>query len=276
MALVNMINTPSTFIKSGWLVNKLFANLGYKKDNFDSRDISIVKSPLMGADLCFNPSVKQYFKEVSDQLQLSSCVGNSATDMTEALLIRRKKIDPSQMINLSRLFTYYCARNNENPPAADKDEGTRIRLAMDAISRYGIPPEELWAYNSSQVNVRPNRVAFASALSNRIYGYYRIDGSGGDRWGQIKTALSGGSGVVFGMQIADNFKQPTKVIQLPETKTFGGHAIVIVAMDETLNDEKVLIRNSWGTTWGNDSGYNYVSKEYILSDLCSDFWTATV
>lgn len=275
MAIINIINSPSTFIRRGWLVNKLFTNFGYIEDNYDERDISITRSPLMSNSLVNNPTVKQFFKEISDQQQLSSCVGNSSVDMTEALIIKRKNIAPSQMENLSRLFVYYNARNNENPPATNKDDGTKIRLAMDAISRYGVPSENMWAYDLNNVNKQPTISTYRAALSNRIYGYYRIDGSGEDRWGQIKTALSGGSGVVFGMKIAKNFQQPAEVIQLPTTSILGGHAIVIVTMDETPGNEKVLIRNSWGTSWGKE-GYNWVSKEYILSSLCSDFWTATV
>jgi C1A family cysteine protease len=54
--------------------------------------------------------------------------------------------------------------------------------------------------------------------------------------------------------------------------TIGGHAILCVGYDEI--KQHYIVRNSWGTSWG-DKGYCYFPMQYMENpDLCSDMWTA--
>jgi C1A family cysteine protease len=50
----------------------------------------------------------------------------------------------------------------------------------------------------------------------------------------------------------------------------GGHAVVCVGYDDI---KKVwIMRNSWGTYWG-DKGYFYLPYAYLTNDdLTSDLW----
>jgi C1A family cysteine protease len=49
----------------------------------------------------------------------------------------------------------------------------------------------------------------------------------------------------------------------------GGHAQVIVGYDD--NAKCWIVRNSWGTWWG-DAGYGYVPYEYLDASDANDFW----
>jgi C1A family cysteine protease len=53
-------------------------------------------------------------------------------------------------------------------------------------------------------------------------------------------------------------------------RSLGGHAVTLVGFnDET---KQFIVRNSWGTAWG-QNGYFTLPYAYVLnSGLASDFW----
>ena len=63
----------------------------------------------------------------------------------------------------------------------------------------------------------------------------------------------------------------------------GGHAVVAVGYDDRkkiknssrggkTTEGAFLIRNSWGTGWG-DSGYGWLPYEYLNQTLAIDWWS---
>jgi C1A family cysteine protease len=68
----------------------------------------------------------------------------------------------------------------------------------------------------------------------------------------------------------------------PDEPAQWGHAIVAVGYDDkkkikNTNTNKVttgalLIRNSWGTSWG-EKGYGWMPYDYVISKLATDFWS---
>jgi C1A family cysteine protease len=68
----------------------------------------------------------------------------------------------------------------------------------------------------------------------------------------------------------------------PHEATVGGHAVVAVGYNDA--KKQVIVRNSWGATWG-DQGYFYMPYQYMTGSktstdsspingahLASDFW----
>jgi C1A family cysteine protease len=60
----------------------------------------------------------------------------------------------------------------------------------------------------------------------------------------------------------------------PREKVLGGHAVLAVGYDDA--KQCFIVRNSWGTKWG-DKGHCYMPYAYLTdSDLAADFWTITL
>jgi C1A family cysteine protease len=220
-------------------------------------------------------SVKQYFRPVSNQSFLSSCVANATADAFEAVIARRKGVSPDAVKDLSRLFIYYNARNISNPPMYE-DKGSHIRFAFDSISRYGCCEESVYPYNTDLVNKQPTQLAYREAIKNRIYSYYRIDATGDERVEQIIKALVSKCPVVFGAEISNSlltFNKGDEVIDVPSGDIAGRHAMVCVGYSASKNAFE--IRNSWGSEW-NGNGYCWFSVDYLKDDTTKDLWVPSV
>jgi C1A family cysteine protease len=66
-------------------------------------------------------------------------------------------------------------------------------------------------------------------------------------------------------------------------KRVGGHAIMVVGYDDGMKIQNAapgaaettgafMIRNSWGTSWG-DQGYGWLPYEYVLRSQADDWWS---
>ena len=146
---------------------------------------------------------------------------------------------------------------------------------MKAAAEFGVCTEDEWSYDTNLWSKRPPRSAYSSAKKNRIQKYYRVHD-----FEDIKAAIACQNPVVLGLHIFESFERGevnrTGRAPMPnfeKEKYLGGHAVVACGWDNRTS--QVLIRNSWGTRYGED-GYVYVPYEYFDPDLrlVVDMWTA--
>jgi len=93
----------------------------------------------------------------------------------------------------------------------------------------------------------------------------------------MKGCLASSYPFIFGFTVYDSFEsQPvaqTGVVPMPGSteRVLGGHCVVAVGYDDS--QQRFIVRNSWGTSWG-IQGYCTMPYAYLTdSNLASDFWT---
>ncbi len=228
--------------------------------------------------------LREWFSPVEDQEQIGSCTANAACGMVE--YYQRRTF--GKYIDMSRLFVYKVTRQFLGLTG---DTGAYLRSVMGALALFGAPPEKYWPYETAKFEDDPPAFAFAFAQNYQALTYFRLDPagqSGEDTLSAVKSHLASGIPAIFGFTVYATIRKPKKAGDIPypakNETVLGGHAIVAVGYDDNRtvtnpSDGKTqtgafLIRNSWGTTWG-EEGYGWLPYEYVRQGLAEDWWAMT-
>ncbi len=250
-------------------------NFGWKpgKEDFNDYSFSDIKSGLIKiASSSGNEHVIQEFTPISNQLKLGSCVANATVDALEILMGLTGNVT-----QLSRLFVYWNARLYDG--TTNLDEGTYIKNAFASLSKDGVCPESVWEYNVNKVFAQPPLEAYRQGSDNTIDSYYRIKSSGSQRLDEIAAAVRANHPVVFGTGVTNSFltyyNDNSVVWAAPKDKIVGLHAMIITGVREVNGELQFLVRNSWGSSWG-DQGHTWFESSYILHESTGDIWVPTL
>ncbi len=199
---------------------------------------------------------------IQNQHQLDSCTANALAAAHE-LVLRRE----GRHVNaLSRLFIYWNARAIEHD--LDEDDGITIRDGVHGMRRHGVCPEEAWPYLAARVLDRPDERAFEAARDHRIDDAEKVH----IELDAMRAALASHEPIVFGIQLFKSFEGGGNhgriaVPRPAEEKHIGGHTMVAVGYDD--RERTFLVRNSWGTDWG-ERGHCFLPYEYVTSHRFTD------
>jgi len=254
---------------------------GWIRDLPDVRDFGVGDIPhpptttkllAMGADLAVSRVDLRstgFLSPIEDQGNLGSCTAHAVTGILEY----GERQSFGKYLDHSRLFLYRVSRKlyyKTRGPVAIGDTGSEIRTTIKALAAIGSPPEWIWPYDETKFDIEPPPDAYAMAQSYKGLNYIKLTSLA-----QIKSFLKTKTPVAFGFTCYKSIDNPdvgnTGVIPTPKSgePTVGGHAISAVGFDD--NKGNVIIRNSWGTSWG-DKGYGYLPYWYFDSNQADDFW----
>jgi C1A family cysteine protease len=229
---------------------------------------------------------------IEDQEDLGSCTANAGVGIVE--YYQKRAFD--EHLDGSRLFVYKTTRNLLGWVG---DTGAYLRTTMAALALLGVPPEKYWTYTTRKdpcpsgektFDEEPPAFIYALADNYEALRYFRHDPVGkkpDEVLASVKKWLCHGFPSMFGFYGFPSFNY-TNVkggipYPCPGEQAVWGHAIVAVGYDDNFKIKNtkcnletigaLLIRNSWGTGWG-DGGYGWLPYDYILKGmLANDFWT---
>jgi C1A family cysteine protease len=233
--------------------------------------------------------LRPWCSPIEDQGQLGSCTANAAMGVVEYYERRAT----GKHLDGSRLFVYKTTRNLIGVTG---DTGAWLRNAMAALVVCGVPNERYWRYTDviPDFDAEPPSFVYSVADNYESLKYFAHDPIGGNvgrpqALTSVKQYLAKGVPSMFGFfgyTSFDSGDQPGHIPLPSDDELSGdpewGHAIVAIGYNDsykitnTLSNVTTkgafLIRNSWGTTWG-DGGYGWMPYDYLLKGAALDFWS---
>jgi C1A family cysteine protease len=227
--------------------------------------------------------LRRWFSPIEDQESIGACTAHAGVGLVE--YFERRAF--GKHVDASRLFLYKVTRNLLQWTG---DTGAYLRTTMKALVCFGVPPEEFWPYNVARYEEEPGAFLYTFGLSYKTVQYYRLDPLDVPHDQvllRIKTGLAAGLPAMFGFTVFDSIRQADTSGAIPfplaSDRRVGGHAIDAVGYDDNKTIKHtgpgavatkgaLLIRNSWGTGWGED-GYGWLPYEYVLRGLAEDWWS---
>jgi C1A family cysteine protease len=244
----------------------VFRRLGTHPDVPDVRDR--IYLPPSGRAIPRRVDLRPHCPPVYNQHSLNSC---SANAIAAAIWFDLRRAGAAEAPSPSRLFIYYNERVTER--VVHHNVPVSLRDGYRTVARAGVCPEPLWPYRVRQYARRPPRRCYQAARQERVIAYFRLHRD----LDAMRACLAEGWPFTLGVSVHESFTSPrvrrTGVIPMPTSHEplRGGHAMLAVGFDD--RDQHLIVRNSWGTTWGID-GYCRIPYAFILHPSLSwDFWT---
>lgn len=205
-----------------------------------------------------------------DQGDLGSCTANAGAGFAQFLTAKLGY----KVYMPCRLAIYYWERELEGD--VGEDNGATLSDCMKVLTTKGAPNETLMPYDVSRFTVAPSSAVATNGLLHVVKKPLQVNQSIND----MKAVLAGGVPFIFGFTVYESFESDavanSGIMPMPGRfeQQVGGHAVMAVGYNDATR--MIMVRNSWGTGWG-QKGYFQMPYDYITDpNLADDMWTSHV
>lgn len=214
---------------------------------------------------------------INNQESTGSCVGWATADgVARWHFFTVGKIGADQL--LSPRHVWMASKESDEitdrPSTFIEEAGTMLKPAVDVLRKYGAALESDQPFHvNTTMYLGSENVYYAKAAERKVARYFNL-GNDPDQW---KRWLAAGNGpILAGFQVDAGWDGATEkdgLVDVFEPGTVrGGHAVAIVGYR---SDGRLIVRNSWGTGWGDD-GFAYVSPAYVADAFFGESYGVTL
>jgi C1A family cysteine protease len=245
--ICNLVPTPIDRTRTDWQFS-------------DALEVGVVATPrALPASL----DLRKVWWDIGDQGSTGSCVGWASTDgVARQMFVTANRL--TQATHLSPRFTWMACKETDpftsRPQTMIEEAGTTLKAAVDVLRKYGAVPEAMLPFKINTTMYTGNENAFyATAATRKIASYFNLQRNLAN-W---RSWLGQHGPILVGLNVDATWDGATatggKLDTFKPATVRGGHAVAVVGYTR---DKRFIVRNSWGTAWG-DKGFAYASEAYI-------------
>lgn len=214
--------------------------------------------------------------DIGNQEATGSCVGWGSTDgVARYMFVKAGRL--AQNVKLSPRFTWMASKETDTlttrPETMIEEAGTTLKAAVDILRKYGAAPESSLPFHIATTMFGGKEDDFfATAALRKITGYFNLQRN----LAQWRSWLAGHGPILVALSVDHTWDNATatggKLDTFQANTVRGGHAVALVGYRA---DGRFIVRNSWGTGWG-DQGFAYPTEAYINAAFFNESYGVTV
>lgn len=214
--------------------------------------------------------------DIGNQENTGSCVGWASTDsVARYMFVKAGRL--AQNDKLSPRFTWMASKETDQftarPETMIESAGTSLKAAVDILRNFGAAPEALLPFHIATLMYSGGENSFfATAATRKIASYFNLQRNLLN-W---RSWLAAHGPVLVGLNVDRTWDDAAatggKMDAFQPNTVRGGHAVALVGYRA---DGRFIVRNSWGTSWG-DHGFGYPSEAYINAAFYTESYGVTL
>ena len=258
--ICNLVPTPEESTKTDW------------------RFADAIEAGVLGASVALPASLdlRKPWWDIGDQGNTGSCVGWGSTDgVARYMFVTAGRLP--QSTKLSPRFTWMACKETDDfttrPETMIEGAGTTLKAAADILRKYGTVPETLLPFKiSTAMYTGSENTFYATAATRKVASYFNLQRNLANWRSWLAQTGQSSSASTSTRHGTTRLRRSGKLDTFRPDTVRGGHAVAVVGYT---SDKRFIIRNSWGTGWG-DKGFAYASEAYISAGFYDESYGVTL